>query len=65
MPRDPMLDAPRLLDAREYEPLYPRELPPNAPESPPELREKSRPPMLSAPPADLAAPPTLLDDLLP
>ena len=52
-PREPMLEAPRLPLARALDPLYPLEPldpPPNASRFPPPLRERSRPPMLLAPP---------------
>ena len=50
-PRDPILDAPRLPLDRALEPLYPLEPPPKASRFPPPLRERSRLPMRSAPPA--------------
>src|SRR5436190_16323575 len=53
-PRDAMLEVPRLLPARAFDPLYPREPPPNAFRFPPPLRERSRLPMRSAPPAPAA-----------
>src|SRR5262245_28525137 len=59
-PRDPMLDAPRLLPARALDPLYPLEPPPKASRFPPPLRERSRLPIRSAPP-----PPALLPKLDP
>ena len=52
-----MLEEPRLLLARALDPLYPLEPPPSALRlPPPELRERSRLPMLSLLPA---APPRL------
>src|SRR5207244_1873453 len=48
--RDPMLEAPRLLPDRVFEPLYPLEPPPKASRFPPPLRERSRLPMRSDPP---------------
>src|SRR5262249_12689104 len=44
-PRDPMLEAPRLLLPRAFDPLYPRAPPPKASRFPPPLRERSRLPM--------------------
>src|ERR1700748_2958957 len=46
-----MLEAPRLLLARALDPLYPLEPPPKASRFPPPLRERSRLPTRSAPPA--------------
>lgn len=48
-----MLKEPRLLLLRALGPLYPRVPPPKASRFPPPLRDKSRLPMRSAPPADL------------
>ena len=46
-----MLEEPRLLLLRALDPLYPLEPPPKASRFPPPLRERSRLPMRSAPPA--------------
>jgi hypothetical protein len=60
-PRDLMLEEePRLLPARAFDPLYPREPPPKASRLPPPLRERSLLPMRSAPP-----PPDLVPKPLP
>src|SRR6516225_3354564 len=67
LPREPMLEAPRLLLARVLDPLYPREPrepPPNASRFPPPLRERSRPPMLFGPLLDRLPPPNPPDRLL-
>src|SRR6516162_1173106 len=45
-----MLEAPRLLLPRVFDPLYPLAPPPKASRFPPPLRERSRLPMRSAPP---------------